>query len=120
MQVIFKRIGGAGSFSHHSLIICRLVTLNLTVKCARRKWHQVLFFGEFEILPMSTTFRFARYGIVVGLKDLVDELQRLGPRLPFSTRASKLRQQADKATPKPQLCVSIPPTPATFGSRWDG
>src|SRR5271167_319491 len=91
MHIIFEGIGGAGPFSCHCLFICCFVALDLSVERARRKRRQMLFFNTFEILTVGTTFRFACHRIVVGLKDLVDELTRLGTRLSFSARASKLR-----------------------------
>src|SRR6266700_1870313 len=97
MNVIFEGIGGAGSFSCHCLVICRFVTLDLSVKCARRKWRQVLFFGELEIFTVRSAFRFACHGVVVSFQNLVDELVRLGTDLSFPARTSEVGKQTNEA-----------------------
>src|SRR6266487_6428320 len=107
VNVIFERIGGAGSFSCHCLVICRFVALDFSVKCARRKWRQVLFFGKFQILTVRSASWFAGHRVVVGLKNLVDELTRLETCLSFPARTSKLWEQTDKAAPILTFSVSI-------------
>src|SRR5260370_22563727 len=92
VNVIFKRIGSAGSLPCHCLVVCRLVTLDFTVKSTRRKRCHVLFFSKFEILPMSTPFRFTCHCVVLGLQNLMDELHILATCIPLSARPSKLRE----------------------------
>src|SRR6266699_5110644 len=120
VNVIFEGVGGASSFSCHSLVICRFVTLDLSVKCARRKWCQLLFFGELEILTVRSTFWLAGHRVVVSLKNLMDELYRLRTCLPFPARKSEMGKQPNEAASILIFRIPIEFSPTTFGPYWNG
>ena len=97
------------------LVTACFVTLCLEIECPLTHRLLVLFLGEFEILPIGSTFRFTRHSIIVGLKNAMNEGNHFGINFSVSTTVVIAGKQTKKATSIAALCLSIPLLPALSG-----